>query len=107
MEHVAFLFFIAIVLGIVEWRDSANRRRYKAIEAQFKRHARQMEQRVARAQAGTDASLAKLQASLEPINEFIAKAHTDLHTIVQEYEINGVPLGYQRKAPHFDMVEGL
>jgi methyl-accepting chemotaxis protein len=37
-------------------------------------------------------------------SEFITKASNDLETLIKEYEINGVPLGYDRsggKAPQF------
>lgn len=42
-------------------------------------------------------------------NEFLDKAHADLETIVREYKINGVPLGYERKDIERDyhMVEGI
>lgn len=41
--------------------------------------------------------------------KFAEKAAVDLSTIVNEYKINGIPLGLQRK-PHvdpYDMIEGL
>lgn len=40
--------------------------------------------------------------------EFIIKAQADLATIVNEYKINGIPLGYHRKPVEeiYDSVEG-
>lgn len=47
-----------------------------------------------------------LTEELQPLKDLIVKAHTDLSTIVNEYEINGVPLGYDR-GKKADYVEGL
>lgn len=50
--------------------------------------------------------MAELKDEIEPLKVFILKAHTDLDTIVKEYEINGVPLGYDR-GKKADFVEGI
>jgi hypothetical protein len=50
--------------------------------------------------------LSSLKEEIEPMKEFILTAQTDLGTIVKEYEINGIPLGYDR-GKKADYIEGL
>lgn len=47
--------------------------------------------------------------SNERKNMFIDEAKRDLETIVKEYKINGIPLGYERRRVEqdYDTVEGL
>jgi hypothetical protein len=101
---------LAIIIAFNEWRDVKARKKAEALDARLLELSNRLlftdqlankieEQRV---------EIAHLRAELEPMREFIAKAHTDLQTIVQEYEINGVPLGYDRgKRPAYDVIEGL
>lgn len=44
-----------------------------------------------------EATIKDMASKLDKQSQFIDKAHTDLATIVQEYEVNGIPLGYDRK----------
>lgn len=104
-----YLLFIAIVLALIEWRDVKQNKRYEAIENQLaisnaaivsilEKHAKKVSE-----------DFHALSAEIRPLKEFLDKAHTDLGTIVKEYEINGIPMHLQRggKMPEFDAVEGL
>jgi hypothetical protein len=100
---------IGIILAVNEWRDYKNNRRYKKLELEIKRVNRQFYsvEKFARLLEQNNNEVIILKNDLEPVKEFIAKAQVDLETIVQEYELNGIPLHLQRGNPKFDMVEGL
>lgn len=99
---------LAIILAVNEWRDHKAKKERKLIEAHVKRLSRQLHfvgDLAEKIEANNKAIHAHRQ-ELAPIYEFLHKAHTDLETMVKEYQVNGVPLGYER-AQHFDHVEGL
>lgn len=58
-------------------------------------------------QASQQIIISKMAETIQAQAEFIVKAQSDLATIVNEYEVNGVPLGYDRtggKVPnHFEV----
>ncbi len=68
---------------------------------------------------GLSLSVEKLSKSLadfiehnQRVKEFITEADANLKTIINEYEVNGVPLGYDRRgakedSPRVDFYEGL
>jgi hypothetical protein len=100
---------LGIILAVNEWRDYKSKQKFKLIENRIKKISRQLHF-IGDLSAKIDSNNALIQANrkeLEPIKDFISEAHTDLKTIVQEYEVNGVPLGYDRGKPNFDMVEGV
>ena len=91
---VLFVGGILALVGII-WREYMLIHKYNVMEAQVKR----IEDVVI-------LEIQKMTEQMEPLSGFIAKAHTDLETIVKEYEINGIPLGYDR-GKKADYVEGL
>lgn len=99
---------LAIILAFNEWRDFKFGKRIQLLETHFKRLSRQLHfvGDLAQKIEANNQSLAAQRAELAPIYEFLHKAHTDLETIVKEYQVNGVPLGYERGG-QFDHVEGL
>lgn len=57
-------------------------------------------------------SLADFIEHNQKVKEFITEADANLKTIINEYEVNGVPLGYDRRGaraetPRVDFYEGL
>ena len=72
------------------------------VEKKFKGISLQLEQ----FKTLISSDLVNLKNEVSLMQDFIVKAQTDLDTIVKEYEINGVPLGYDR-GKKADYVEGL
>ncbi len=107
MELAVLALFIVIY---TEMREYRHREQMKRID-ENSRKLRLGEHVMSRRLAAQCATLEKLDASIKALSEradvqakFIDKAHTDLETLVKEYEINGVPLGYDRtggKKPDF------
>lgn len=101
---------MAILLALNEWRDFKFSRKHNLITSEIKRLSRQiskLSEETKKAQVSL-AEIPLLKEELQPIQAFITKAQTDLETIVKEYEVNGVPLGYDRTGgQQYDMVEGL
>lgn len=99
---------LAIILAFNEWRDVKGKSRFN----ELKREIEEMKIRqealflIAKSFEDMQVSLKNINSELEENKEFINKAHTDLETIVKEYEINGIPLNL-RRGQNFDMVEGL
>lgn len=59
-------------------------------------------------QESVSSGLVKIEennATLLRMQEFIERAEANSATVLREYELNGMPLGYQRKHP--DFIEGL
>ena len=105
MEH---LVFIAIVIALIEFKEFKQNRRYKAIQQGVEILRVSMEVQISKQGMHTEQAISALRSEITPLAEFLTKAQTDLSTIVQEYEVNGVPLGYQRgNNQKFDLVEGL
>ena len=101
---------LAIILVVNEWRDHKFNKKTELVLAQIKRVNRQMIyiSEFSKELKAIDARISSLSKDIVPLQEFITKAHTDLDTIVNEYEINGIPLGYDRgNKATFDAVEGL
>lgn len=107
MEIILVLIF---VVAFNEWRDIKARQKAKHIEGKLSDLSDRLlyvgtlaEQIKANSEA-----IKAIGSDLEPVKAFINKAHTDLDTIVKEYEVNGIPLGFDRTGgKHYDMVEGL
>lgn len=107
MEIILVLIF---VVAFNEWRDIKAKRETKRVEAKLVALSNQLVfvGELAERIKENSGAIAALGQGLEPLKEFINKAHTDLDTIVKEYEVNGVPLGYDRGSKaKFDMIEGL
>jgi hypothetical protein len=101
---------LGLILAMNEWRDYKFNRRHRLIEALLKQTMRKLHYvgDLAEKIEANNKAILETKKDLEPVKEFIHKASIDLQTIVQEYEVNGVPLGYDRGGNrHYDMVEGL
>lgn len=102
---------LAIILAFNEWRDYKFNRKHKALELQIKQIARKLHffGDLAEKIDATNAEIEKLRAPMVAAQEFISKAQLDLQTIVNEYQVNGIPMGLQRGTPeqHFDAIEGI
>jgi hypothetical protein len=99
---------LAILLALNEWRDYKFNSRYKKLELKISALTRKLHYVGDLAKKIDDNNLAiqKVSQDFDAANAFIGQAQTDLSTIVKEYQINGVPLGYER-GQKYDMVEGL
>lgn len=104
-----YLLFIAIVLALIEWRDVKQNNRYHEIEKLLVDSFKRLESDASAGIENCNRQIADLKEEIAPLAEFLMKAHTDLATIVQEYELNGIPLHLRRGIPEqpFDAVEGL
>lgn len=99
-----YLFFIAIVLALVEYRDFKAKTRYRAIESQLKRTTRLIQAQISEDKKGIHLELAKVQAALTPLDEFVRQAHQDLGEVIKEVK-SQEQVGL-REVP-YDTVEGL
>lgn len=100
MEYVLLSLIVLFIGGlfgfaILIWRETQIEKKFGQIHKDLTEFRRLI-----------DSDFIKVTEQLNSYQEFIRKAHTDLNTIVQEYEINGVPLGYDR-GKKADFVEGL
>lgn len=100
MEYVLLaiiILFVGAILGLLVGvvREFYLQKRLKAHEAEMAKFRDDIKE-----------ALTKIAAETEPLKAFLLKAHTDLDTIVKEYEINGVPLGYDR-GKKAEFIEGL
>lgn len=129
MEYTGFIALAALLIAINELREWRSNEKHKAAlhefnclnesmleveEAVSTLRLKIMESRESlAAQMGMTSDLQLLvkegiQAT-ESSQEFIKKASVDLATIVNEYKINGIPFGYERRKniDSYDLVEGL
>ncbi len=100
MEYALLALIILFVGGlfgfaILIWREIHNEKRFASTHKDLVEF-RQI----------ISGEVEKLREEIALQRDFIVKAQTDLATIVTEYEINGVPLGYDR-GKKADFVEGL
>jgi CRISPR/Cas system-associated exonuclease Cas4 (RecB family) len=117
-----FLIGLAIIIALSELREWRQANRAKNLNRQVRSFARGL--------TAVTAELKVLEAQLGLVNEkadrgfkefaearviadeakaFSERASIDLATIVNEYKVNGVPVGVSRRPDrrNFDMVEGL
>jgi hypothetical protein len=106
MEFISITIFFALIVGWIEWKSYQVQKQNKINEANIKALHEAIIDFLKCTKEIKDGQIL-IQESLNAQSEFILKAHTDLGTIVKEYEVNGVPLGYDRKGGKFDYVEGL
>lgn len=103
-----FIIGMALILAINEWRDFKSSGRFSVLKKEIEEMKSRQEALflVAKSFEQIQLEFKKLNEQLLAQSEFISKAQVDLATIVNEYEVNGIPLGYDR-GRKFDMVEGL
>lgn len=101
MELAVLALFIVVYTEMREWRQ---REAWKRVTEDC-RKLRLGEHIMSRRLQSQDTSLSKVEKAVSEMSDrmdkqmaFIDKAQTDLATIVQEYEVNGVPLGYDRSS---------
>jgi hypothetical protein len=119
MELLIALVLIVALGELKEWRQE---RRAKTLSRQVRAFARALsgikeEIKVLEGRLGLmsekadqgAAAFAEARQLSDEARAFADKASVDLATIVNEYKINGVPLGLRRgnQSVSFDMVEGL
>lgn len=99
MELAVIALFIVIY---TELREMRHRKLWDRM-AEDCRKLRLGEHIMAKRLQSQDTALSALEGTLKGMTErmekqaaFIDKAHTDLATIVQEYEVNGVPMAVDR-----------
>ncbi len=119
MELLIALVLIVAISELKEWRFAVRMRKQRDhltqvqadIAALFDYCRRQgaMTEDDRLVLAGLKIQGLQLADSLAHASEFIRRAETDLATIVNEYKINGIPLGYKRGNQKIegDFVEGL
>jgi hypothetical protein len=105
MEMIAITVFFALVVGWIEFKSYRYEQRHKQSEADIIKVVDNVSG-IFNCISALHKNQVEMMKSLEAQSEFINKASTDLQTIVNEYEVNGIPLGYDR-GKKFDMVEGL
>lgn len=109
---------LAIVLAMSEWREYRAKQGVKRLAAEINRQKRVIDKLLERqsklhmlVQESSEASHQACKQAIEAKSALfenqdkLATIHSNVETILKEYEINGIPLGYQRKT--YDIVEGL
>lgn len=107
MELAVLALFIVVY---TEMREMRHRKQWDRMSEDC-RKLRLGEHIMSRRLASQDTALTRIADELKATKEkldtqsqFIDKAHTDLETLVKEYEINGIPMGMDRtggKRPDF------
>lgn len=110
---------LAIMIGLLEIKEFRNSKRIKLLSQQIKSAHRVLDRLEKRNVALEQTLLAQgvlinsakvmmgqVVEQSEKSAEFVQSVDGSLQTILKEYEVNGVPLGYQRK-PVADFIEGL
>lgn len=109
---------LGIVLAMSEWREHRARLSVKRLTLEINRQKRVIDKLLERqakflkvVQDTHEATLQSYKAAMEArassidTQDQLKSVHANVETILKEYELNGIPLGYQRKS--FDIVEGL
>lgn len=121
MEFFIALAIIVAISELKEWRISIKFKKLSLEQKQLKRALDRLMDKIENQGHITDKQYTelgelkvlatKLSDDVSEAHRFIQSADTRLETIVREYELNGVPLGYQRKKrleeEQADYVEGL
>ena len=112
------LLALAIIIAVAELKDWKQQKRVSEIlshvdklsqEIAFNKEA--VHQAIAEIKFNkslTEGTQYKLSAVMEQLEDYrtkIDQVESNTATILKEYELNGIPLGYQRKNP--DFIEGL
>lgn len=115
--HLEFIVSLALIIALSELREWRGNRKHRQLVGVIQGIKRQgllaradMEALKAALATQLAAHAAKSFADIDGLRSFIISADQNLQTIVNEYKINGVPLGYERK-PQSDLtgdyIEGL
>lgn len=116
MMGIEIILVLALVFGISElrdWRDAKRQRKLEQLLMGMRRHLDSLARAVHEAAAGSAKLVenqAKLNENFDRVSVFIDSADSRLGVILREYELNGVPLGYQRRNVDehaADYIEGL
>lgn len=113
MEYISLTIFFALIVGLLEWREWKSNKRLDDKYGMLMDAIMTVENQLDELNEfksdfkSLSADFSSLKERMESTEQFIQKASTDLDTIIKEYEINGVPLGYDRTGKPIDFIEGL